>query len=72
MIRFVDWRNFEIDQRIDRLSIEKTRRISDMAQNEQELEMETQRIEGQLLVAKQICRENVGLPHSNCISWICL
>lgn len=34
-----------------------------MARNEQKLEREIQRIEGQLLVAKQICRENVSLPN---------
>jgi hypothetical protein len=30
-----------------------------MARNYQEIEKEIRRIEGQLLVAKQICRENV-------------
>ena len=30
-----------------------------MARNDHDIEKEIQRIEGQLLVAKQICRENV-------------
>ena len=32
-----------------------------MARCEEDIEKEIQRIEGQLLVAKQICRENVGV-----------
>jgi hypothetical protein len=32
-----------------------------MARHDQEIEKEIQRIEGQLLVAKQICRENVWI-----------
>jgi hypothetical protein len=32
-----------------------------MARKYQEIEKEIQRIEGQLLVAKQICRENVTI-----------
>lgn len=32
-----------------------------MARREEDIEKEIRRIEGQLLVAKQICRENVGV-----------
>lgn len=39
-----------------------------MARNRQDIEKEIQRIDGQLLVAKQICRENVFLIHFSFIN----
>lgn len=39
----------------------KSELVSKMARNNQEIEKEIRRIEGQLLVAKQICRENVSI-----------
>lgn len=47
MIHFLDWRNRLTDD------------LNNMARREEDIEKEIRRIEGQLLVAKQICRENV-------------